>query len=271
MRVVWLDGAVVAAERAALSIDDPGVRWGEGLFETMRAEDGRVALLARHLDRLEGSAAALGLAPVPARREIERAVAAVAGALPPGPARIRLTVTARPTLLVEGSPEPLLGAAPEAVGALTIPGAWHPGDRMAEHKSLSYARFRGAQRAAERAGAQHALLLDGAGRLGEAAVASAFCVVGGRVLTAPATGLLPGVARALVLEGIPVVQDACARDAWRAADEIVLTNALRGGMAVVEVDGAAVGDGSPGPVSRRIHDLLRSALSSPRRGASASG
>ncbi len=46
---------------AALSIDDPAVRWGEGLLETMRAEGGRVALLERHLERLMRSARELGL------------------------------------------------------------------------------------------------------------------------------------------------------------------------------------------------------------------
>ena len=66
-RAVWLDGALVPAERAALSIDDPGVRWGEGLFETMRAEGGRVALLERHLDRLDAPARTLGMAPMPSR------------------------------------------------------------------------------------------------------------------------------------------------------------------------------------------------------------
>ena len=84
MRVVWLDGALVAAEDARLPIDDPAVRWGEGLFETMRAEGGRVALLDRHLDRLEGSARALAWGPMPGAAPDAAAVAAVAEALAPG-------------------------------------------------------------------------------------------------------------------------------------------------------------------------------------------
>jgi branched-chain amino acid aminotransferase len=122
MRVVWLDDALVAADAARLSIDDPGVRWGEGLFETMRADGGRVALCDRHLDRLEGSARALGWGPMPERRRMEAAVAAVAEALAPGSGRVRLTATARPTLVVEGTPEPPLGREPAAVRAVAVRG-----------------------------------------------------------------------------------------------------------------------------------------------------
>ncbi len=271
MRVVWLDGALVEPGTAALSIDDPGVRWGEGLFETMRAEGGGVPLLGRHLDRLARSARVLGLSSMPAPRAMEEGVEAVVAALGRGPGRVRLTATPRPTLLVEGAFVEPLDADPPAVRALAVRGAWQPGLTTAEHKTLSYAGFRRAQRQAVSAGAQHALLLDGAGRLGEAATTSVFCVVDGRPTTAPAMGLLPGIARALVLEGLTVAEEVCDESAWRSAGEIVLTNALRGAMAVVEVDGVPVGDGSPGPVAHRIHALLREELSSPRRGASASG
>ncbi len=260
MRVVWLDGALVDPETASLSVDDPGVRWGEGLFETMRAEGGRVALLDRHLDRLEASARALALDPMPGRAAMEAAVAAVAGPLAAEPARIRLTATPRPTLLVEGAPEAPLAPVPPAVRALALRGAWNPAAPLAEHKTLSYAGFRLAQRTAERAGVEHALLLDGDGRLGEAATASVLCSVGGRTLSAPSRGLLAGVALSVVRDAMPVDERAPVERDWRAADEIVLVNAVRGAMAVVAVDGAPVGDGLPGPVARRIHRILRAAF-----------
>ena len=262
MRVVWLDGRIVPAQQACLGIDDPGVRWGEGLFETMRAEGGRVALLDWHLDRIAASAAALGLDPVPSRDAIAEAVGTVALALAPGSGRVRLTVTPRPTLLVEGTPEPPLDRAPAPVRAVSVRGAWLPGAPLAEHKTLSYAGFRRAQRTADRAGVDHALLLDAAGRLGEAATAAAFCAVDGELVCAPVSGLLPGIGRALVLGGLGAREEALSEDAWRGADEIVLANALRGAMAVVEVDGAPVGDGAPGPLARAAHALLRDALRS---------
>lgn len=256
MRVVWLDGALVAPERAGLSIDDPAVRWGEGLLETMRAEDGRVALLERHLERLARSAATLGLEAIPAPDAMRAAVGEALGAAPAGPLRVRLCASPHPTLLVEVAPEPPLGEV-TAASALTVRGAWIPGNRIAEHKTLSYAGHRWSQRRARAAGADHALLLDARGRLGEAALASAFCVVDGELRTAPADGLLAGVARAVVCGALPVREEALGEGAWRAAEEIVLTNAVRGAIAITAVDGAPVGDGVPGPWGRRMHGLLR--------------
>ena len=260
MRVTWLDGALVDPASAALSADDPGVRWGEGLFETMRAEGGAVPLLGRHLDRLLGSAGALGLAPMPTRVQMTAAVGDALAAAGAGPLRVRLRATPAPSLMVEVAPEAALGADPPALAAVSVRGAWMPANRMAEHKSLSYGAHRVSQRAAQAAGAAHALLLDADGRLGEAALASVICSLDGALVSAPARGLLPGVARAVVMEALPVAERTLDEDAWRAADEIVLINAVRGAMAVVEVDGRPVGAGLPGPAARRIMDVLRAAL-----------
>lgn len=245
---------------AALSIDDPAVRWGEGLFETMRAEGGRAPLLERHLDRLAEAARALDLAPMPSRGQARAAVAATLAAIGEGPCRVRLTATPRPTLLVEAAPEEPLPVGPRAVRAVSVRGAWWPADAGAEYKSLSYARPRRAQRVAAAAGADHALMLDAAGRLGEAALCNAFCAVGDEVITAPAEGLVRGIARARVLESLPVREEAPSEEAWRGAREIVLTNAVAGALAVVEVDGAAVGAGRPGPLAHDLHRILRDLL-----------
>ena len=70
--VVWLDGVLVEPAQAALPITDPGVRWGDGLFETMRGEGGRVQLIDRHMARLQASIGALGLSPVPSVTQVPR-------------------------------------------------------------------------------------------------------------------------------------------------------------------------------------------------------
>jgi branched-chain amino acid aminotransferase len=258
-RVVWLDGAVVPAASARLSIDDPAVRWGEGLFETMRAEGGRVALLERHLDRIAASAGALGMAPMPPRRAMRAAVAEALAACGADPARVRLTATPRPTLLVEVTPETPLPAEPPAVTAIAVRGAWAPGNRLAEHKTLSYAGHRAAQRRALAAGADHALLLDADGRLGEAALANAFVAAADGPVTAPARGLLAGVAREIAIAAVGAREQALPEAAWRGAREIVLTNAVAGAQAVVAVDGAPVGDGDVGALAREIASALRTA------------
>lgn len=257
--MVFLNGALVPSEAAALSIADPAVRFGEGLFETMRAEGGRVPWLGRHLARLGASAAALSLAPMPSPEEAAAAVAQALAANPGAHQRVRLTASPHPTLLVEVTDEPheppRFPLAPEA-SAHSVPGAWLAGRALAEHKTLSYGGYRRAQAAAAVAGADHALLLDAEGRLGEAALANAFCVLYGTLVTAPAAGLLPGIARAAVLGLAEVRQEALDGPVWRTAEEIFLTNAVAGVIPVTRVDGEPVGAGRVGPVTRDVAAAL---------------
>jgi len=140
---------------------------------------------------------------------------------------------------------------PDTASAITMPGSWRPDLITAEHKTASRAMWSWADRRAREAGADAALLLDTEGRMGEATTASVFVRVDGRVLTAPAKGLLPGVGREVMLELIPGVEERAAEEPeWRRAQEIVLVSALRGVVSVTSVDGTRVGDGHPGPMAR---------------------
>lgn len=254
MTIVWLNGGFVAPEDACLSYDDPGVRFGEGLFESIRSENGVAPLLDRHMARLERSIAALRLPNMPAIATVAEAVRQVAAAIPTGVGKVRATLTPFPTLLVEGSPahRPKL----PVLSAISLPDAWLPTRGLSEHKTLSFLGWRDAQRRAEAAGADTALLLDAEGRLGEAATANVFCAVAGELVTAPVRGLLPGTTRALVLERMPV-REAILDDAtWRAADELILTSAITLVAAIGRVDDALVGDGAAGPMARAVLSAL---------------
>lgn len=253
--VVWLDGALVPAASAALPITDPGVRWGDGLFQTMRAEHRRVPLLGRHLKHLSASARMLGLLPVPSVDEVAHAVRAVVSQIDEGVHRVRITVTTRPTLLVEATPYVSTGGTGVAVASLR--GSWCPGNEIREHKTLSYAGHRLAHRRAEARGADHALLVDDRGRLGESDAANVLVVIAGTLVTPPVEGILGGVSRELLLEaaaaeGIPTEVRHVDEPEWRGADEMLLSNALAGVTPVVAIDGVPVGDGAPGPVGSRL-------------------
>lgn len=257
-RVVWLNGGFVAPEAAALSIDDPGVRWGEGLFETMRGHYGHVPWLDRHLARLVRSIGVLGLAPMPDLGAVRDAVGQVAGRLGPGAARIRLTVTPHPTVLVEG--EPLTLDPAHAFRTIAIHGAWHPERSEAEHKTLSWLGWRRAQRAAEARAADAALLLDAEGRLGEGSTVNVFCVIGGELVTAPARGLLPGIARAAVMELLQVREESPAEADWRNAEEMFATSAVRGVVPITACDDRTVGSGYVGPITARVRTAVAGML-----------
>lgn len=261
--VVWLDDGLVPPGDAALPITDPGVRWGDGLFETMRAEHGRVPLIDRHLARLSASITALGLDPTPSEDDIRRAISACMTQVDPGVHRVRVTVTPRPTLLVEVTPHAPDTAPGVAVTGLV--GTWWRGEEIREHKTLSYAAHRLAHRRALAAGADHALLLDDAGNLGESDAANVFVVMGGRLITPPVEGILGGVTRDVLIEsaeaeGIPVEVRHIAETEWRGADEMFLSNGLTGLTPVLMVDGAPVGDGHPGPISLRMRAAVARAV-----------
>lgn len=257
MTVLWLNGRFVAPEDARLSYDDPAVRYGEGLFESIRTEDGVAPLLDRHMARLERSIAALDLPNMPPIAAVADAIRQVAAAIPAGVGKVRATLTPFPTLLVEGAPAtrprlPVLSAA-------SLRDTWLPTRHLAEHKTLSFLGWRDAQRRAEAAGAGTALLLDAAGRLGEAATANVFCAIDGELVTAPVQGLLPGTTRALVLERLPVREAVLDESTWRAADELILTSAITLVAAIGMVDGISVGDGGIGPVARAVLAVLTNA------------
>lgn len=257
--VVWLDGGLVEPAQAALAITDPGVRWGDGLFETMRGEGDRVPLIDRHMARLQASIEALGLSPVPSVTQVREAVDAVRAQMDDGVHRVRITVTTRPTLLVEATP--YVPDARPGVSVAALRGTWWPGDEIREHKTLSYAGHRLAQRRAAALGADHALLLDDVGRLGEGDSANVFVVVNGTLLTPPTQGILGGVTRDVLLEaagaeGIPVDVRHLAEAEWRSADEMFLSNGLAGLTPVLSIDGVPVRGGAPGPMSERLREAF---------------
>ena len=256
-RVVWLNGALVDPAGASLSIDDPGVRFGEGLFETMRARDGVIPWLDRHLERLRRSIAALALDGMPSIADVRDAAALVAASLDPETARIRVTVTPHPTLLVEGAPADI--DAQVTLTAASIRGAWHPDRRIAEHKTLSLLGWRDAQRKARAMGADTALLLDADGRLGETSTANVFCTIGGEIITAPISGILPGITRAVVMEFAPVREAILDESIWRSADEMFVTSAFRGIVPIVRCDGREIGHG-PGPLTTDLRQRVAASL-----------
>jgi branched-chain amino acid aminotransferase len=267
--MLWLNGSLVDEEQARLSPGDRGFLLADGLFETMRADRGRVRRLAAHLARLRGGAAILGL-PVPLDDEAIAAALAstlLANALAQDEAALRLTLTrgpgprgllppeaARPTLMIAAFPMP---ATPGPAEAVLVPGV-----RRNEHspvsrlKTLAYLDQILALREARAAGADEALLCCTAGRLACASAANLFLVVGGRVLTPPtADGALPGVTRGRLLEigpaaGIAVAASPLPVEALNEASEAFVSSSLAGIRPIGTLAGRALP--APGRWTRKL-------------------
>jgi len=118
-----------------------------------------------------------------------------------------------------------------------------------------------AREAARVEGADEAIMLNGRGLIADGSAFNVFVVRDGSLQTPTVKdGALPGVTRGAVLElaseaGISAEEEALTLDDLRSADEAFLTNAIAGVMPLVSVDGGKIGDGRPGPLTRRIREL----------------
>ncbi|MCW2239242.1 branched-chain amino acid aminotransferase [Azospirillum canadense] len=189
---VWLNGRLLPTDAAWIDPADRGFTLGDGLFETIRVTGGRARHLDRHLARLQASAAVLDL-PVPYRDDaLANAVAALIAArgVAEGVARLTLTrgIGAR-GVLPPADPQPtvLITLTPAGPPAGPVEAVIAQGTRRNEHsplsrlKTLNYLDAILARREAARRGAGEALLLNTAGRLAEASVATLFIVRDGRL------------------------------------------------------------------------------------------
>jgi branched-subunit amino acid aminotransferase/4-amino-4-deoxychorismate lyase len=273
---VNLNGVLVDAGEARLSVFDHGLLYGLGVFETVRGYGGQVFRLGAHLARLRAGAAILRLEVPWPDAELERAVAETLAANEAPDGIARLTVTGGVGMGSRGAGEQ--GGAPSyfvfvrdrqppaLLGGYAVDFASYQVDSrspLAGVKSLNFAVPILARQEARAGGFDEALMVNERGELVEASMANVFLVSGGRLLTPPLTaGCLPGITRAAILEvaaiaGIPATETPVPAGAIADAGEIFLTNSAIEVMPVLRVGATPVGDGQVGPVTRRLATAYR--------------
>ncbi|GAA3882587.1 aminotransferase class IV [Streptomyces sedi] len=265
MTLIWLDGELRDADSARVSVFDHGLTVGDGVFETLKTEEGRPFALRRHLDRLASSAAGLGL-PDPDRDEVRRAIDAVLGAVPLARGRLRITYTgghsplgsdrgdARPTLVVAHAEAK---APPETTAVITVPWTRNERGALTGLKTTSYAENVLALARARQKAASEALFGNNAGQLCEGTGTNVFVVLDGVLHTPPlSSGCLPGVTRALVVEWLGAKETELPMDSLERAEEVFLTSSTRDVQAVRRVDGREI-PGAPGPVTAEALRVFR--------------
>ncbi|WP_037570893.1 aminotransferase class IV [Phaeacidiphilus oryzae] len=242
---IWINGELREQDSASVSALDHGLTVGDGVFETVKAEDGRPFALTRHLHRLERSARGLGL-PAPDLDRVREACAAVLEANPLPLGRLRITYTgglsplgsdrgdSAPTLVVA------LGEAahrPDSTAVITVPWTRNEHSAIAGLKTTSYAENVVALARAHEQGASEALFANTAGRLCEGTGTNVFVVLGGRLLTpALASGCLAGITRGLVVEWLGAEEADLPFDVLGQAEEVFLTSSLRDVQPVHRLD-----------------------------------
>ncbi|HEV7133580.1 MAG TPA: aminotransferase class IV [Gaiellaceae bacterium] len=265
---------VVPADAPVFYADDEGVLRGRAVFETIRVYGGRPFRLDAHLDRLALSAARLGLPPVE-RDALALAVAEALRAAGEPDAVLRLLWTPgregerNPTglALVSTLPQGHDEQRRHGIRLAVVP--WAPGELTAGAKSTSYAENIAAQDDAGRRDAEDALFVGPDGVVLEAPTSNVWWREG-RTLVTPSLELpiLAGVTRAALLDlaaglGYGVEEGRFPLERLLAADEAFLTSSVREVMPVVAVDGAAIGDGVPGPAATALQHALRAAAGYP--------
>jgi len=274
-----VNGSVVPAEEARVCVLDNGFTFGDAVYETLRTYGGRPFELGRHLARLRASAARLGFSIPDDDRELETRLLALLARAANAESYIRLIVSrgvgdisyhfervGPPTVVMVVKPfEPYPDTAYlDGIDVAVVDVRRnHPRALDPAIKSCNLLNNILAVREAQARGAEEALLLNDKDELAEGASTNLFLVKGGAVATPPLTaGILAGVTRAVLLgllreQGIPCREAPVPVGDLRAADEAFVTSSTREVMPIRAVDGRPVGDGRPGPVTRRILAAFR--------------
>lgn len=277
--IAYVNGEYTSIRDARISVFDRGLLYGDGIYETLLAANGRVFRLDRHLDRLYASAAGIRLdVPVP-RNELHEIVLETVRRNGLADAYIRIVVTrgvgypnidpravvSSPTLVVlahgRGQPAAVAGSYERTgIKVRVVSIRKTPSVCLsAQVKSLNYLNQVLARLEAVEAGADEGLLLDMQGLVTEGAGDNVFAVHGKSVVTPAVHNILVGITRQAVIElsesaGYPVVERDMTVHDFYTADEVFLCSTYGGILPVSELDGRRIGSVVPGSLTEELRE-----------------
>ncbi len=277
--IVYLNGSLIPRSQALISVYDHGFLYGYGLFETMRAYNGKIFLLDRHLTRLQSSAKSIQLDASFADIDLGKACIDTLKANGLREARLRLTVTrgeadsfanpvitCKPTVLVTAKgysamPEEIYNKG-YRVGISSF--GRYSQSLLSRHKSTNFLNNILARMEVEASGLDEALLLNENGCLTEGSISNIFFISSDSSLVTPSlqSGILPGITRMVVMElagsnGINVTEKDVKLGELAHFKEAFLTNSVMEIMPLVEVRESTgktitIGSGKPGSLTKRL-------------------
>jgi len=271
---IYIDGTYYPESEAKISVFDHGLLYGDGVFEGIRFYNGKVFRLEEHIKRLYKSAAAICLNIPLNREEVTEAVLETIRRNELRDGYIRLVVSRgkgnlglspehcpKPTIIIIAAKITLYPEENYEKGLKIVTCA----TRRIAHgalspmvKSLNYLNNIMAKIEATHAGAGEGLMLNEQGFVAECTGDNIFLVTDGLIFTPPiSSGALAGVTRAVAMQiagelGIDVSESQMTRYDVYTADECFLTGTAAEIIPAVEIDRRPIGDGKPGPVTRRM-------------------
>ncbi|MHC4982605.1 MAG: aminotransferase class IV [Planctomycetota bacterium] len=280
---VYLNGGIIPAEQAFVSISDAGFLHGASSFTTMLAHKGVVFRFDRHLERLMSTVRLLSLRTDAAPEALKEATYNLLAANELKEARLRITLTpgsiggrvgeidreSRPTSLITASklPEYPRNWYEKGISVVVSSFKQAKGDPTFGYKTGCYfTRVLARQEAAAKA-ADEALWYTPDNYLAESCFCNVFLVLGGKVWTPPRdTPVLPGIVREAVIELCRKLKIECDAETpltvreMLAAEEMFLTSSTTGLRPVVRVERHPVGDERPGRTTRIIMEAYERLL-----------
>ena len=275
--LIWLNGKIVPKREAKVSVYDSGFMLGDGIWEGLRLYNGRWAFLNEHMDRLFEAAKAIDLDVGLSRQEVVKALLDTQeanGMQSDAHARLMVTrgIKTRPfqhpalsqqgptmTIIMEHSRPRFsrsirLATVPHIRG---LPMTQDP--KLNSHSKLNCIL---ACIAAEKAGADEALMLDVHGFVNTTNACNFFIIRKGEVWTSTGDYCMNGITRQKVIDlcranDIPVFERNYSLVDAYGADEAFLTGTFGAQTPVSEIDGRPIGDGDVGPVTQRIKELYK--------------
>jgi len=278
MGLVYLDGEFVPEEEAKVSVFDHGFLYGDGVFEGIRAYNGKVFRLEEHIDRLYDSAKVIDLKIPVSKEEFKEIVLETLRRNKLRDAYIRPIVTrgigdlgldprkcSKPMIIVIAIEwGKLYGDLYEkGLKAVTVSIRRNAIDALPPSiKSMNYLNNILAKIEANAKGGDEAIFFDTNGYLSEGSGDNIFIVKNGEVFTPPTINNLKGITRAATIElirelGIPFKETNLGLFDLYSADEVFVTGTAAEIAPIVVVDGREIGDGKPGKITRLLMEKFK--------------
>lgn len=271
--LIYLNGEYVQEEDAKVSVFDHGLLYGDGVFEGIRAYNGRVFRLREHIDRMWDSAKTIDLKIPISKEDMEEVILETLRKNDLKDAYIRPIITRgvgdlgldpnkceKPTIIVIATGWGAMygDLYDKGLTAITCSIRRNPAQSLPPNvKSLNYLNNIMAKIEANYKGGDEAIFFDTNGYVAEGSGDNIYVVKNGVIITPPTLNNLRGITRMVLLEvadelGIPVMEQNLGYFDLYTADEVIVTGSAAEVAPVTKIDGREIGTGKPGPVVKQL-------------------